>query len=65
MSGAVALCDHLKDWVHGTKPGEFVSMGVYSDGKHYGIPEDLFYSFPVICKNGDYEIVEDLELNEL
>jgi len=41
----------MHDWIIGTLPGEFVSMGVMSDGS-YGIPEGICYSFPVVCKNG-------------
>jgi len=53
FSAANATKDHLKDWYFGTRPGEFVSMGVVSDGKNgYDIPDDVCYSFPVICKPG-------------
>jgi hypothetical protein len=41
----------------GTKEGEFVSMAVISDGKHYGVPAGLVFSFPCTCSNGDYTIV--------
>jgi malate dehydrogenase len=57
MSAAKAAGDHMKDWWCGTKPGEWVSMGVVSDGS-YGIPKDIVFSFPVIIKNKQYEIVQ-------
>ena len=56
MSAANAVKDHLHDWYFGTKEGEFVSMGVYSD-ESYGVPAGLIYSFPVTCENFDYKIV--------
>lgn len=56
MSAANAASDHVRDWVHGTKEGEWVSMAVASDGS-YGIEEGVFYSYPVKCAGGDYEIV--------
>eukprot|EP01017_Pseudomicrothorax_dubius_P004534 TRINITY_DN10932_c0_g1_i4.p1 TRINITY_DN10932_c0_g1~~TRINITY_DN10932_c0_g1_i4.p1 ORF type:complete len:325 (-),score=51.13 TRINITY_DN10932_c0_g1_i4:61-1035(-) len=62
MSAAQAIKDHVKSWVGGTKEGEFVSMGVYSEG-WYNIPKDIFYSFPVLCRKGTYEVVEGLSLD--
>lgn len=56
MSAANAASDHVRDWVHGTKEGEYVSMAVASDGS-YGIEEGVFYSYPCKCANGEYEIV--------
>jgi malate dehydrogenase len=47
----------------GTAEGDWVSMGVYSDGS-YGITEGLIYSFPCVCKDGDWEIVQGLEIND-
>ncbi len=58
MSAAKAVVDHISDWYNGTKDGEFVSMGVISDGTKYNIEEGLCYSFPVRTKNFDFEIVE-------
>jgi malate dehydrogenase len=58
MSAAKAVVDHIRDWYNGTKDGEFVSMGVISDGTKYNIDEGLCYSFPCRTKNFDYEIVE-------
>ena len=39
-------------------------MGVYCEGMNYDIPKDIFFSVPVYCKDGDYQIVEGLQLNE-
>ncbi len=52
----------MRDWALGSD-GKRVSMGVVSDGS-YGIAEGLMYSFPCICANGDYEIVQGLEISE-
>lgn len=60
-SAASAAIDHVRDWVQGTKPGQWVSMAVASDGS-YGIPEGVVYSYPVQCRNGDFEIVQDLPI---
>ncbi|EHK87553.1 malate dehydrogenase [Saccharomonospora azurea SZMC 14600] len=62
-SAANAAIDHVYDWVNGTPEGDWVSMGVPSDGS-YGVPEGLISSFPVVCKNGSYEIVQGLEIND-
>lgn len=62
-SAANAAIDHMRDWALGTAEGDWVSMGVYSDGS-YGITEGLIYSFPCVCKNGDWEIVQGLEIND-
>jgi malate dehydrogenase len=61
-SAANAAIDHMHDWALGSD-GKVVSMGVYSDGS-YGIREGLIYSFPVICENGDWSIVQGIEQNE-
>jgi len=63
FSAAKAIVDHMHDWVHGTPEGEFVSMGVWSDGS-YGIKEGLLYSFPVTVKDGQYKIVQGLPVSE-
>ncbi|GKT33132.1 Malate dehydrogenase, cytoplasmic [Aduncisulcus paluster] len=63
LSAAKAAVDHVKDWASGTQPGEFVSMGVCSDGS-YGVPEGLFSSYPVVCKGGEWSIVHGLGLSE-
>ncbi|KAM9366069.1 malate dehydrogenase 1Ab, NAD (soluble) [Pholidichthys leucotaenia] len=64
MSAAKAICDHMKDIWFGTPEGEFVSMGVYSTGNHYGIQEDLIYSFPVQIQDKSWKIVDGLAINE-
>lgn len=62
-SAANAAIDHMRDWALGTPEGDWVSMAIPSDGS-YGIPEGLVYSFPCVCKNGDFEIVQGLDINE-
>lgn len=61
-SAASAAVDHMRDWALGSN-GEIVSMAVPSDGS-YGIPEGVIYSFPCVCENGDYRIVQGLEIND-
>jgi len=65
FSVGIAMKDHIKDWYFGTKSGEWVSMGVYSDGTNYDVPEGIFFSFPVVCKDGEYEIVKGLQIGEV
>ena len=62
-SAANAAIAHIRDWVMGTPEGDWTSMAVPSDGR-YGIAEGLTYSFPVTCNNGEYEIVQGLEIDE-
>ncbi|MFB1033943.1 MAG: malate dehydrogenase, partial [Sinobacterium sp.] len=62
-SAANAAIDHMRTWALGSAEGDWVSMGVYSDGS-YGITEGLIYSFPVTCQNGDWSIVQGLEIND-
>ena len=62
-SAANAAIAHMRTWALGTTDGDWVSMGVYSDGS-YGIAEGLIYSFPCVCKDGDWEIVQGVEINE-
>ncbi|AQX15190.1 malate dehydrogenase [Tessaracoccus lapidicaptus] len=62
-SAANATVEHMRDWVLGTPEGDWVSMSVPSDGS-YGVPEGLISSFPCTVKDGKYEIVQGLELNE-
>ena len=59
-SAANAAIDHMRDWALGSDT--VLSMGVYSDGS-YGVAEGLIYSFPVTCSNGDWGIVQGLEIN--
>jgi malate dehydrogenase len=62
-SAANAAIDHVHDWVLGTRDGDWISMGVPSDGS-YGIPEGVLYGYPVNCKGGRYEIVKGIEVSE-
>lgn len=64
MSAAKAACDHMRSIWHGTKDGEFVSMGVISDGKHYNAPEGVMFSFPVTIKGKKWSVVGGLELSD-
>ncbi|WP_106849448.1 malate dehydrogenase [Blastococcus sp. Marseille-P5729] len=61
-SAASATIDHARDWALGSDEGDWVSMAIASDGS-YGVPEGLISSFPVTCKNGEYEIVQGLEID--
>ena len=60
-SAASAAIDHVHDWVHGTAEGDWVSMAVPSDGS-YGVAEGIISSFPVRVTNGEYEIVQGLDV---
>ena len=60
-SAANAAIDHIRDWVLGTN-GKWVTMGVPSDGS-YGIPAETIFGFPVTCENGEYKIVQGLEID--
>jgi len=62
-SAASAAIDHIHDWVLGTPAGDWVSMAVPSDGS-YGIAEGVVYSFPCVCQNGNYEIVQGLSTDD-
>jgi malate dehydrogenase len=62
-SAANAAVEHVHDWVRGTPGGDWVSMGIPSDGS-YGIEEGLIFGFPVTCSDGSYEIVQGLDLND-
>lgn len=62
-SAASAAIDHIRDWSLGTAEGEWVSMAIPADGS-YGIEPGVIYSFPCICKDGKYEIVQGLSLDE-
>ena len=61
-SAASAAIDHLRDWFRGSPQGDSLSMGIPSDGS-YGIPEGVIYSYPVICRGGQYEIVQGLDID--
>jgi len=60
-SAASAAIDHMRDWTYGTN-GKWTSMGIYSEGD-YGADKGLYFSFPVICKGGKYEVVKGLDLD--
>ena len=62
-SAASAAIDHVRNWAKGTPDGDWVSMSVPSDGS-YGIEPGIIYSYPCVCKDGDYEIVQGLEIDE-
>jgi malate dehydrogenase len=62
-SAASAAIDHIRTWVMGTGPGDWVSMGIPSDGS-YGIESGVIYSYPVTCQGGQYQIVQNLDINE-
>ncbi len=62
-SAASGAIDHMHDWALGSAEGDWVSMAVPSDGS-YGIPEGLMFSFPCTCKDGDYSIVQGLEIDK-
>jgi malate dehydrogenase len=62
-SAASAAIDHMHDWALGTPADSWVSMAIPADGS-YGIEEGVIYSYPVRCNNGQYEIVEGLEIND-
>ena len=62
-SAANAAVDHIRSWSLGTAEGDWVSMAVVSDGS-YGVPEGLISSFPCVCKDGKYSIVQGLDINE-
>lgn len=62
-SAANAAIEHIRDWVLGTPAGDWVTMGIPSDGS-YGVPEGVVYGFPVTCSNGTYSIVQGLDISE-
>jgi malate dehydrogenase len=53
----------VRDWFHGSPQGDWLSMGIPSDGS-YGIAEGVIYSYPVVCRNGQYEIVQGLAIDD-
>jgi len=62
-SAANAAIDHIRDWTLGSRPGDWVTMGIPSDGS-YGIPEGVIFGYPVTCKDGRYEIVKGIDISE-
>jgi malate dehydrogenase len=62
LSAAKAIADHLRSWLNGTADG-CCSMAVVSKGD-YGIPEGLFYSMPVTCRDGQWSVVDNLKVDD-
>jgi malate dehydrogenase len=62
-SAASAAVDHMRDWVLGSN-GRWVSMGVHSAGNTYGIDEDIIFSFPIVCENGQWKEISGLQVVE-
>jgi malate dehydrogenase len=62
-SAANAAIEHVRDWVRGTPAGDWVSMGIPSDGS-YGISEGVIYGYPATCKNGQYKIVKGVDVSD-
>ncbi|HEY2346781.1 MAG TPA: malate dehydrogenase [Xanthomonadaceae bacterium] len=62
-SAASAAIDHMRSWALGTAEGDWVSMGIPSDGS-YGIAPGVIYGYPCVCRNGAYEIVQGLAIND-
>ena len=62
-SAANAAIEHVRDWVRGTPAGDWVSMGLPSDGS-YGIPEGVIYGYPATCKNGQYKIQKGVDVTD-
>ena len=62
-SAANAAVDHVRSWHLGTPEGDWVSMGIRSDGS-YGVQEGLMSSFPCVCRDGNYEIVQGLDIDD-
>jgi malate dehydrogenase len=61
-SAANAAMDHIRDWLKGTRDGDWVTMGIPSDGS-YGIPAGVIYGYPVTCRDGRYQVVQGLEIS--
>ena len=62
-SAASAAIDHMRDWTLGSAADNWVSMGIYSQGM-YGIDPDLMFSYPAVCRDRQFTVVQDLQLNE-
>ena len=62
-SAAGSAIDHMRSWALGTNDGDWVSMAIPSDGS-YGIEPGVIYGYPVTCKDGQYTIVQGLEIND-
>ena len=62
-SAANAAIDHVRDWISGSRDGDWLTMGVPADGS-YDIPEGVIYGYPVTCRNGSYQVVKGVEVGE-
>jgi malate dehydrogenase len=62
-SAASAVVDHIHDWVHGTREGDWTSMGIPADGS-YGIPDGILFGYPVTCTGGAYHVVQGLDISD-
>jgi malate dehydrogenase len=62
-SAANAAIDHVRDWISGSRDGDWITMGVPSDGS-YGIPEGVIFGYPVTCRGGQYQVVKGVEVSE-
>ncbi|OGA23340.1 MAG: malate dehydrogenase [Betaproteobacteria bacterium RIFCSPLOWO2_02_FULL_67_26] len=62
-SAANAAIDHVRDWVKGTRAGDWISMGIPSDGS-YGIPDGVIYGYPCVCRNGKYQVVKGIDVSD-
>ncbi|MCB1755223.1 MAG: malate dehydrogenase, partial [Gammaproteobacteria bacterium] len=62
-SAANGVIQHMRDLIQGTPGDDWVSMAIPSDGS-YGVEKGLIFSYPVVCKNGEYEIVQGLEISD-
>jgi malate dehydrogenase len=62
-SAANAAIDHVRDWISGSRDGDWITMGVPSDGS-YGVPAGVIFGYPVTCRAGQYQIVKGLEISE-
>jgi len=62
-SAANAAVDHIRSWTVGTPDGDWVSMGVVSDGS-YGVPEGVISGFPCTCTDGEYSIVQGIDIDD-
>lgn len=64
-SAANAACNHVYDWLNGTKPGQWVAMGVIAEQNEYGVPEGICFSYPIqTIKGGEWKIAGGLTLND-
>ncbi|HZO04413.1 MAG TPA: malate dehydrogenase [Burkholderiales bacterium] len=62
-SAANAAIDHVRNWVSGSAEGDWVTMGIPSDGS-YGIPEGVIFGYPVTCRGGEYQVVKGIEISD-